>query len=185
MGWSGREWWLHLRQRVYSHQLIISADCLRYVRLSHPHSLEKDKNSTSWEGEGGEGPKQLPLVLDLPVQKGHPLEEGKHLPQGTLPRWQCLLGWQAQGPWRSGPVAKPVWDFHQSDLESRKTGKGDVTFSGQGGGEHRGKVQAKTPAQECIWQAKGLPKVKCLSEPKNLKIPGKTFGATGLCSLST
>lgn len=34
---------------------------------------------------GGQGPKQLPLVLDLPAQKGHPLKgEGVHLHQGTL-----------------------------------------------------------------------------------------------------
>lgn len=142
--------------RGYSHQLVVSADRLGNIGLCHPHSLGKDKESTWWEGESGTGPKQLPLVLDLPAQKGHPLEEGMHLHQETLPRWQCLLGWQAQGPWRSGPVAKPVWDFHQFDLESRKTGKGVVTLSRWGGGKYGVEVKLKhqfknVPHKQKVW----------------------------------
>lgn len=32
--------------RGYSHQLVVSADRLRYIGLCHPHSLGKDKKST-------------------------------------------------------------------------------------------------------------------------------------------
>lgn len=34
------------RAEVHSHQLVVSADCLGYIGLGHPHGLGKDKNST-------------------------------------------------------------------------------------------------------------------------------------------
>lgn len=51
-------------------------------------------------------------------------------------------------------------------------------FLGRGGGNSRDGIQAKTPAQECIWLVKGLSKEECLPGPRNLEISYKTLKAT-------